>query len=151
MYSSWQVQQQNAEHEYSLTLFCHLFPEGEFERGHKLERESDGIMTLSGEKFFLEMDMATEREAKIREKWEQNYKGCNNPVLVIISESWGRSKERLEKMRGWGEDVKKTALYACLEDVQKDPLGCPWVDCKGTEVTLREIVGKKVGEGVEKG
>jgi hypothetical protein len=135
VYCGWKPK--DLKHEVLLTEFMLLYEEQavDVKRGFKVDKRfrADAEMTLSGAKFYVEMDTGTMRGyGRVEERWA-NYAGCDGTLLVVTV-----SQARLESLLKKSESVAQTAWFTVLELVRADPYGYVWMNSSGEEASLPE-------------
>ncbi len=108
------------------TEFAIGYQDAEWIRGNDLERGSDGIMFLGGEKFYVEMDYSGKMElARIRRRWK-SYQDSDAKLLVVA-----RSERRRQEIVEASGAVGDIALFGVLWQCVANPRGAIWQDIRG--------------------
>lgn len=90
--------------------------------------QADGVFIKDDTKFFVEIDLSGNMDAKqMRAKWRR-YAGVEDFILVVAM-----TDSRMEKLMQGAELVKSIALFTTFQRLRE---GRPWVDCFGATVTL---------------
>lgn len=88
-------------------------------------------MTLGEYVYYVELDTGQQSLAQVR-RGQIRYAGVEEFLLYVT-----KSQGRFEGLRRSAhESVRKTALFAALADVEREPRGQVWIDCLGEKTSI---------------
>ncbi len=115
--NGWVPKEDNLAHAIKESWYVLLFPQFEFERGHRLGNcYADLIQTNGGRRLEVEMELGTiKKREKIQGRIRMHMQ-CDCDLLIVAASS--NSERRLTQLMEWTEGIRDGVFFTTLERLQ---------------------------------
>lgn len=134
VYCGWRLKPDQLLHEVELTEVCLRLHAARILRGPHVRdraRSPDAELWINGDYYALELDRGTTGAARIEQERFPKYASSPHLCLWVCP-----TAARRETLRARAAGVRRTALFATMQDALRDPHAAIWVDHDGRRAAL---------------
>jgi hypothetical protein len=110
------------------------------ECGYRLPYDCDRAMSMSGQRFFWEIDMDEESKRQVR-RLLNKYRDCDDFVLCATV-----NERRKEEMMREADGVQHAVLFATIPEILRRPFEAIWTDPSGKTCALPKPPSETLSE-----